>query len=145
MIETVDRSARAEDARRRGSTAFLLSPWVQIVVSILLSAAAQIFLRLGVGHRQDEAWAAFHGLFSGWVWAGIIAQIVSLLSWLQALRTIKLLIAFNLSGILHVLVPLAGWLCLGEKIPPMRWLGIILVLAGVFVVASPAARVEEML
>ncbi|MGI8438300.1 MAG: hypothetical protein ACR2NX_15605 [Chthoniobacterales bacterium] len=120
-------------------------PLLHIVFSVVLNAASQVFLRLGASDTGSDAWSAFRGLASGWVWCGIIAQIGSLFFWLHALRTIKLLVAFNLSGLLHVLVPLGGWLFLREHIPAARWLGIALVLAGVLVVAAPVAKVEERL
>ena len=126
-------------------TSIFLHPLAHILYSVILNAASQVFLRLGASTSGDDAWSAFRSLASGWVWCGIVAQIGSLVSWLHALRTIKLLVAFNLSGLLHVVVPLTGWLVLGEYIPPARWFGISLVLAGVFVVGASAAKVEERL
>lgn len=122
-----------------------LRPVAHIIYSVVLNAASQVFLRIGASDSGNDGWSAFRALASGWVWCGIIALIVSLFSWLHALRTIKLLVAFNLSGLLHVLVPFGGWLVLGEHIPAERWLGISLVLAGVFVVGAPSAKVEERL
>lgn len=118
-------------------------PVTQILLSVIFNAGSQVLLRLGVG--GGNGWVGLQALGSGWVWGGIFAQIASLVFWLHALRTTKLLIAFNLSGLLHVIVPLGGWLILGEQIPTARWLGIVLVLAGVLIVAAPAAKVEERL
>ena len=127
----------------KDAKSIFLHPVAHIIYSVVLNAASQVFLRIGASDSGSDAWSAFRSLASIWVWGGIIALIVSLFSWLQALRTIKLLVAFNLSGLLHVLVPFSGWLFLGEHIPAGRWLGISLVLAGVFVVGAPAAKVEE--
>lgn len=122
--------------------AVLVHPLTHILLSVIFNAASQVLLRVGASEAGQQGWVGFHGLASFWIWAGIAAQIASLASWLHALRTVKLLIAFNLSGLLHVLVPLASWLVLGERIPAARWLGIALVLAGVLIVAAPAAAVE---
>lgn len=84
-------------------------------------------------------------LKSHWVWLGIISMLGSLVSWLYALRSVPLLIAFNLAAATLVIVPISSWVFLGEQISPVRWLGILLVTVGVLVVAKPLSRVEERL
>jgi drug/metabolite transporter (DMT)-like permease len=44
-----------------------------------------------------------------------------------------------------VLVPLGAWAFLHESISPRRWLGIVLILAGIIALARPAAKAEEVL
>ena len=106
------------------STSIFSRPVAQIVYSVVLHAASQVFLRMGASDSGNDAWAAFRSLTSGWIWCGIITLVAGLFTWLSALRTMKLLVAFNLSGLLHVLVPLGGWLFLHEHIPAARWLGL---------------------
>ena len=81
-------------------------------------------------------------LASPWTWAGIACHILSFASWLHVLRFVPLNVAFSLISVVHVLVPLGAWLFLGEPISLTRWLGIGLVLAGIALVARPAARAE---
>jgi drug/metabolite transporter (DMT)-like permease len=85
------------------------------------------------------------GLASAWTWLGIVFVILSLLSWLYVLRHVPLSIAFPLSNVVHVLVPLSCWIFLGELISTRRWCGIGLVLIGLFIVAKPFAHIEEKL
>ena len=120
-----------------------LHPLLHVWLSIVFNAASQVLLRIGASETAHGGWIGIDALASGWIWSGILLQILSLASWLHALRTVKLLIAFNLSGLLHAIVPLASWIFLDEHISFERWLGIALVLAGVFVVAQPVAKVEE--
>ena len=120
-------------------------PNVQMALSIVLSAAAQVLLKIGVGDHADGGVMDFAALRSGWVWLGIGAMIGSLFSWLYALRFLPLSVAFTLSGAIHALVPLGSWLFLGETISAKRWLGIAFVIAGVIVSARPATVVEEKL
>lgn len=121
------------------------NPHVQIALSIVLSAAAQVLLKRGIGADAEGSWLGFAALRSGWVWMGIAAMIGSLLSWLYALRFLALSVAFSLSGAIHALVPVGSWVFLGETISGKRWLGIALVVAGVIVSAKPATIVEEKL
>ena len=121
------------------------NPHVQIALSIVLSAAAQVLLKRGIGAQVEGNWLGFDALHSGWVWLGIGAMIASLLSWLYALRFVALSVAFTLAGAIHALVPIGCWIFLGETISGKRWLGIAMVIAGVVVSAKPATIVEEKL
>ena len=134
-----------EEPPIRPRKGWFFNPYTQILFSILLSAAAQIFLKKGAEKSVSEIWLGVEGLRSGWVWLGILGMVSSLFSWLYSLRFVPLNIAFNLAGLTQVLVPLASWLYLGEKIGPLRACGILLVCAGVFIVARPLMHVEEKL
>jgi drug/metabolite transporter (DMT)-like permease len=128
---------------------WLASPWLQIGLNALIVTASEIFLKLGAretaGLTRSWNWTGITGLLSGWTWLGIVFVILSLVSWLYILRHVPLSIAFPLSNVVHVLVPLASWIFLGELIGTKRWWGITMVLIGLIVVAKPAARIEEKL
>ena len=117
---------------------------LQLAGSIVLFAASQLLLKRGAGAAAEGVFN-FAALASVWVWLGIVAEVASLVLWLGALRTLPLGMAYNLSGITHVLIPLGCWGWLGESISPLRWAGIALVLAGVALSARSAAAVEEKL
>ena len=134
--------AKENENRREG---WFFNPYTQIALCILLSAAAQLLLKKGAIKAVPSVWLGVRGLLSGWVWLGIIAMVGSLFSWLYSLRFLPLIIAFNLTAMVQVLVPVASSLFLGEQISPMRVCGIALVCAGVYVVARPLMRMEEKL
>ena len=125
------------------------NPWLQIALNALIVTASEIFLKFGaretVGLTKDWNWTGITGLMSAWTWIGIVFVILSLVSWLYVLRHVPLSLAFPLSNVVHVLVPLASWFFLGELISTRRWWGIILVLIGLIIVAKPVARIEEKL
>jgi drug/metabolite transporter (DMT)-like permease len=79
------------------------------------------------------------------VWWGILFVILSFLSWLYVLKYIPLTIAFPLSRVVDVLVPLSCWIILGETISMLRWCGIALVIVGLAIVGKPVARIEQRL
>ncbi|MEY2438901.1 MAG: hypothetical protein QOI34_286 [Verrucomicrobiota bacterium] len=128
---------------------WLVNPWLQIGLNALIVTASEIFLKLGARDTahltRGWAWTGVSGLLSGWTWIGIVCVILSLVSWLYILRQVPLSIAFPLSNVVHVLVPLASWMFLGELISPTRWCGIALVLVGLVIVAKPFAHIEEKL
>lgn len=123
---------------------WFLNPFFQIALSIAFSAASQLFLKIGADQVVGgDAALGFSGLRSGWVWLGILSMITSLGSWLYSLRFVPLNVASSLTGCIHVLVALSSWYFLGEKINGGRWLGIFLVVTGVFVIATPLMKMEE--
>ena len=79
------------------------------------------------------------------VWWAILLIVASFISWLYVLRYIPLIIAFPLSRVVDILVPIGCWIFLNEFISTLRWCGIALVVAGLALVAKPVARIEERL
>jgi len=128
---------------------FLLNPWFQLTLSVLCVTASEVFLKRGAVEApklpKEFNWTGVSGLASANVWFGILFVIVSFVSWLYVLRFVPLTIAFPLSNLAHVLVPLSSWVFLDEIISIQRWFGIALVLIGVLTVAKPVARMEEKL
>jgi len=128
---------------------WLANPWLQIAFNVLIVTASEIFLKLGARNTaaltQSWNWTGITGLLSPWTWLGIICLILSLVSWLYVLRVMPLSVAFPLSNAVHVFVPFASWIFLGELIAPTRWWGISLVLIGLVIVAKPISRIEEKL
>jgi len=116
---------------------------MQVFLSVVLMAASQMLLKRGADSAVARSWIDFTQLRSGWVWLGIVASIGSLGCWLNALRHIQLSVAYNLSGLLHVLVPLGSWWLLLEKIGGRQWIGIGLVFLGVMITAPAVARAES--
>ena len=126
------------------------NPSFQLALSVALVAVYELLLKIGAIETADIAgkswaWTGLSGLFSGYVWIAILFVILSLITWLYVLRYLPLSIAFPISQVVHALIPLGSWLILGESITPLRWCGIALVLAGLAVMAKPAAQLEERL
>jgi len=120
-----------------------------IAVTVITGTAAEVCVKVGAaetaGHPLILRWLGLSGLESKWVWFGIVLTILSFLAWVRAIRVIPLGIAYSLSNVIHVTVPLSCWLILGEAIGVRRWLGIGLVISGLLVIARPFARLDKKL
>jgi drug/metabolite transporter (DMT)-like permease len=127
----------------------LANPWFQLVLSVICVLVSELLLKRGASDTADLAtnwsWTGISGLASPLVWWAIILVIISFLSWLYVLKFIPLTIAFPLSRVVDVLVPLSCWIILGETISLRRWCGIALVVIGLAIVAKPVAQLEERL
>ncbi|MGI9087190.1 MAG: EamA family transporter [Chthoniobacterales bacterium] len=127
----------------------LANPWFQLALSQTFTMVGDLCLKHGamttIHLSPAWAWTGLTGLASPMVWLGIIFLILSFITWLYVLKHLPLSVAFPVSQVVHIMVPLGSWLVLGELISPLRWGGIALVLIGLAVVAKPVAKLEERL
>src|SRR6266705_3680293 len=118
-------------------------------LNVLCVLAYELLLKAGATATADLSqswsWTGISGLASALTWLAIVFIILDLMIWLYVLKYIPLSVAFPLSRVVDVLVPISCWLILQESISSLRWCGIALVIIGLAIVAKPAARLEERL
>jgi drug/metabolite transporter (DMT)-like permease len=145
--QTPKNSASAELALPTG----WLNPYLHLAINGLLVTVSELMLKCGAMEtiKPDASLLlnifGFSTLGSWWVWGGIACYILGFINWLHILRWIPLSLAFPLTSVVHVLIPLGSWFFLGEYINPMRWLGIALIIAGIWFIAKPLMWSEEAL
>jgi drug/metabolite transporter (DMT)-like permease len=125
------------------------NPWFQLGLNVLCVLAYELLLKAGATATANLShlwsWTGITGLASPLTWLAMVFIIFDLMIWLYVLKYIPLSVAFPLSRIVDVLVPISCWLILHESISPRRWCGIGLVIFGLAIVAKPAARLGERL
>ncbi len=125
------------------------NPWLQLGVSVGCVFVSELLLKRGASEVAEPnsafSWTGINGLASPLVWWAIVLIIASFISWLYVLRCIPLSIAYPLSRVVDILVPLGCWVFLDERITALRWCGIALVVIGLSLVAKPVAKMEERL
>jgi multidrug transporter EmrE-like cation transporter len=122
------------------------NPYLQIFLTVVLTAAAQILLKIGAdGSAANDSvwsWLGLTELASGWTWHGIAAIVASFGGWLYALRFLPLGLAFALTNGVHIFVPIGSWLFLHENISLLRGSGILVIIAGIVLLAQSVAKAE---
>lgn len=123
----------------------LLNPYFQLFLTVVLITVSEIFLKQGADATAPAAadWLGLASLASPRVWLGAALLALSSVTWIIALRALPLYLAFMLCSVIHITIPVSSWLFLGDSISAVRWTGIALVLAGIWVIARPASRIEE--
>src|SRR5262245_16652334 len=125
------------------------NPWLQLGLSVACVFVSELLLKRGATDvaEPDSAfsWTGINGLESPLVWWAILLILASFISWLYVLRYVPLTVAYPLSRVVDILVPLGCWIFLGELISALRWCGIALVVIGLALVAKPVAQIEERL
>ena len=107
---------------------------ILLVLSIFLGALGQFFFKLGANQfkNQENIISFYKSIFTnGFAWLGIISYGVSLILWFKILSKHNLSFVRPLVGIGYILSALLAWAFLGEKINPIHWVGIILIVTGV--------------
>lgn len=102
---------------------------------LALDVAIQVAMKLagdqlhGIPPGLDWLAAAL----SSWlVWGSLCGYVATFVLWLAILHSSPLSAAFPATALVYVLVPLAGWMLLGEQFSIGQAAGIALILAGVF-------------
>jgi drug/metabolite transporter (DMT)-like permease len=121
----------------------MLDPVVLVFVAVIISVFGQVSLKIAMNQvgaidalSLARPMETLMRVFSTpLVWLGLGCYGVSALLWLVVLSRLDLSYAYLMLASMYVLIPLVSWLFLGEGIPPMRWLGMIVVVLGVVIVA----------
>lgn len=119
-----------------------MNPKLMIWVSVILSAVAQICLKYGL--NQVSGGARRTGIRSLvlkvacqpfiWVWGLCFVAATGL--WLLGLQKLQLSYAYPLVSFGFVLVNLLSVLCFRERVNGTRWISVLVICFGVFLIAG---------
>jgi len=112
-----------------------------LAVTILLNVAGQLAMKkgmtaVGAVTFQIDRFASAMGqaLSNGYVLAGIAAYGISAVLWLVLLSRLALSYVYPAISLGYVLVVLISWAVLREDVPPLRWLGVLVICGGVYLI-----------
>ncbi|TLM97364.1 MAG: hypothetical protein FDZ75_04670 [Actinobacteria bacterium] len=116
---------------------------VYVLISVTFVVGGQTLLKLGMTRvgaigreRLAHPVALFTDVVSKWqVWVGFTLYGISAATWILALSTVPLSVAYPFLGLSYVGIAALSVVFLHEWLTPAQWLGIILVVLGVVVVA----------
>ncbi|MDR1878568.1 MAG: EamA family transporter [Bacteroidales bacterium] len=110
-----------------------------ILVQSVLLVAAQIFLKISVRLFGSFAWttAYFKTVFTTWQFpvSGVCA-LGAFFVWMYVLKQYAFSLAYPLLSISYIIGLLAAYLFLHETIPYTRWIGVIIIILGVYFVVK---------
>jgi drug/metabolite transporter (DMT)-like permease len=121
-----------------------------LVANDLLDSVAQIFMKKGLLTTGISSIGSanliefgFRSLSSPYLWLGLSIYIISFFLWIVVLARIELSIALPVSSVCYVLTPLFAVMFLHEKVSAVRWLGIFLIVAGIYFVSESKRKSME--
>jgi undecaprenyl phosphate-alpha-L-ara4N flippase subunit ArnE len=113
--------------------------WAIALLSIVLSAAAQLLMKIGMtsvgstGLGGNSLLAAASNIY---VAGGFAAYGIGAILWLKVLSRVELSLAYPLVSLAFVVVTVLSWLVLGERLSAGRIAGIALIVIGVAVMGA---------
>ncbi len=116
-----------------------------ILSGVLLNAMAQLALKKGmmdIGHfsfsLENLVPIGIKAALSPFVLLGLLCYVVSLVIWLMVLSRVEVSYAYPLLSVGYIVTAFAGKLFFNEAIGPVRWAGILVICAGVYLVTRTA-------
>ncbi|HKV00080.1 MAG TPA: EamA family transporter [Vineibacter sp.] len=109
------------------------------LATVLLDVVGQLLFKVGLLRLPmpvPQGWSFFAALsLSPAIVGGVLAYALEAVLWLAALQHAPLSLLFPLASLSYCGVALAGWLVLGERATPRRWLGTALITLGVAILS----------
>ncbi len=113
-----------------------------VMLGVLLNAVAQLLLKAGTNAVGAFEFSTANIVPVGWkivtslpILGGIGCYVVSVVVWILALSRVEVSIAYPMLSVGYVVNAVAAWYLLCEAVPPMRLIGIGIIILGVFIVA----------
>lgn len=114
-----------------------------LLMGVLLNAAAQLGLKMATlstgaiaGNWPGIKAAGQQLASSPAFWLALAAYGLSVVVWIVGLSRFPLSQAYPVLSVGYIVAALLAWFVLGESIGPQRWMGIGLIILGVFFVSS---------
>ena len=119
-----------------------LASFLLILAGVVLNAGAQLLLKAGVGPLGPISldWPSLlptlTRVLQQWpILAGLACYVVSVGFWIVALSRVEVSLAYPMLSLGYVINAVAAWWLFGEALGPMRFAGILLILAGVLIMS----------
>ncbi len=114
-----------------------------ILIAVMLMAYANVVLKLRIsllnGHSAKSWFSYLLSMTTDpWIWSALFAAAVTGTLYVVSLRRLELSVVEPLFALVFVVVPLAAVLFLGEHLPTLRIMGLLLIFAGVIMVGQSA-------
>ena len=98
-----------------------------LLASTLLGAVGQFFFKYAFVN---------HGSFAILLLIGLLSYAVSTAVYLYVLSRVHLSWAYSVGGISYVFAVVLAYLVLSENIPPLRWVGVLVIAIGVVLIGA---------
>ncbi|MCY1282514.1 4-amino-4-deoxy-L-arabinose-phosphoundecaprenol flippase subunit ArnE [compost metagenome] len=106
-----------------------ISVYLPILAGVASAAIGQVALKVGADGKR-----ALVEFFNGWIVLGLLCYGVGTLLWTFSLSRAGLTVVYPFTALTFVLVYLAGIVVFDEHVGYAQWLGIMLILVGLYIV-----------
>lgn len=121
--------------------------WIPILITVLLTSYSQLILKWRLEQFPlvptglfDKAMFYFIKIFDPYIFSSFAAAFLGSITYMMALNKLELTIAYPMMSLSYVLVIIASYFLMNEPINLSKLIGVILILAGVALLASGNAN-----
>lgn len=113
-----------------------MKPVPLIMLNVLLLTAGQVLWKIGLNQAGGFSLAnAVKVLFSPMILAGLFLYVIATGVWFMVLGKTDLSFAYPLQSMAYILGVIAALLIFKEAIPVTRWIGVGVIIFGVYLVS----------
>ncbi len=119
--------------------------FISILISVMLNASAQIFLKLGTNsipkitaEHSNLLMILLNLIFEKYILIGLFCYAISIGVWIYALSKVDVSTAYPMLSMGYIFTVFIGWKILDETMSPMKIFGIIIIMIGVIIVTRNA-------
>jgi drug/metabolite transporter (DMT)-like permease len=115
-----------------------LTDWLLVAIGILMSSAGSILLKVGstqISHEDGWLIAAKQAIFQWQLITGVFMYLIPVLIWIFLLKKVEISFLQPIFAAVYVFTPIMASIFLNESIIMQRWIGIGIIVLGVFIVA----------
>ncbi len=128
-----------------------LKTYVMILLMILFGATGDVLLGKGMKETGGVALTSLQSIFDGlkrgfqndFVWLGLLSLIIFFVCYLLVLSWADYSFVSPASATSYAVVTFLSWKVLGEAVPSIRWIGVIVICLGVFLVGYTPTRTTQ--
>lgn len=119
---------------------------VMFTLSILFGAVGALLMKVGagqIGTIQLDSVQAVLGfvvkmLTNVTILGGMAMYFMSAAMWLYLLTKLEVSVVQPILALTYVATPILAIVFIGEHVPPLRWVGVLVIILGVYIVARTA-------
>lgn len=117
-----------------------MSSFVFVLLTVLSTVASQVLFKYGVKDLTESGVPIYsiNSIFSIFILGGLFFSVLSIVSWLIALSKLNLSVAYPFMSLTFPLVLICSIYFFNEPVSMMRWLGIVLIMIGLFLIGRYA-------
>lgn len=109
------------------------------VIQSVLLCSGQVFLKLALQKMGEFAWKGsfFVAQLTNWWWLGCgVCYGCATVLWMHILKNYPFSMAYPLISMSYVFGMVASVLIFHETVPAVRWIGVLLIMAGCYFIAK---------
>ncbi len=121
--------------------------FIFIIVTVLLNAASQVLLKVGISRVGKASFDAaniikliFGAFTNGYILLGLLTMTISMVTHIMSLSRFDVSFVFPFISFAYIIVAVWGVVFLGEQFNMTRYIGIAVILAGTVILAMSGTK-----